>query len=119
MVMTRKSFLNSSGMLITAFGQTAMREFAAAGRRQQRRARADLGVANADVALLVIAGLGARRRALRGACLGAWANTCDAAAVAAAAAPVVRTLRRLESIIAFLPYRCRGHALGPGAPSLD
>ena len=29
-------------------------------------------------------------------------------AVAAAAAPVVRTLRRLESIIAFLPYRCRG-----------
>ena len=27
MVMTRKSFLNSSGMLITAFGQTAMREF--------------------------------------------------------------------------------------------
>jgi hypothetical protein len=27
MVMMRKSFLNSSGMLITAFAQTAMREF--------------------------------------------------------------------------------------------
>jgi hypothetical protein len=27
MVMMRKSFLNSSGMLITAFCQTAMREF--------------------------------------------------------------------------------------------
>src|SRR5262249_47837525 len=46
---------------------------------------------------------------------GAWANTCGAAAVAAAAAPVVRTVRRLESIIAFLPYRCRRHALGPAA----
>jgi len=42
---------------------------AAAGRRQQRKARADLSVADADVALLVMAGLGARRRALRDACL--------------------------------------------------
>src|SRR5262245_59915333 len=39
---------------------------AAAGRRQQRKARADLGVADADAALLVVAGLGARRRALSG-----------------------------------------------------
>src|SRR4051794_14152050 len=45
--------------------------------------------------------------------------TCGAAAVAAAAAPVVRTVRRLESIIAFLPYCCRGHVLSPGGPSLD
>src|SRR5215472_13597445 len=42
---------------------------AAAGRRQQRKASADLGVADADIASLVVAGLGARRRALRGACL--------------------------------------------------
>ena len=42
---------------------------AATGRGQQRKAGADLGVADADVALLVGAGLGACRRALRGACL--------------------------------------------------
>ena len=73
MVITRKSFLNSSGMLITALGQTRdARVQAAAGRRQQRKARADLGVADADVALLVESDLGARRQCgpcLRRSCL--------------------------------------------------
>src|SRR5580698_9270220 len=34
---------------------------------------------------------------------GVWAKACDTTLAAAAAAPVARTLRRLESIIGFLP----------------
>src|SRR5215469_494391 len=33
---------------------------------------------------------------------GAWANTCGVVVAAAAAAPVVRTVRRLKSIIGYL-----------------
>ena len=67
MVITRKSFLNSSGMLITAFGQLPMREFKPPpGVASSGKPGADLGVADADVALLVEADLGARRHALDG-----------------------------------------------------
>ena len=82
----------------------------AAGRRQQREARADLGVADADAALLVESDLGARRQSRNGPGRRACANTCGAALAAAAAAPVVRTVRRLELIIGYLPCRCRGLA---------
>ena len=42
---------------------------AAAGRRQQREAGADLGVADADIALLIESDLGARRQSLDRSCL--------------------------------------------------
>src|SRR5580693_6748839 len=54
MVMQRKSFLKTSIALNTAPGQPPIREFQASAREdQQRKARADLHVTDADVAFFI------------------------------------------------------------------